>query len=49
MYDGVFPEYVISYNEIYLRDEWNAVKEFFKLSTYVTAAAIGISLFYILF
>lgn len=35
MYDQVFPEYVISYNEIFLRDQWGAIKESLSQQAYI--------------
>ncbi|EAR97199.1 hypothetical protein TTHERM_00481330 (macronuclear) [Tetrahymena thermophila SB210] len=34
MYDQVYPEYVISYNEIHLVDQWKGLKESFSQSAY---------------
>lgn len=48
MYDQVFPEYVISYNEIHLRDQWNGILESLSQSAYFWAIMAFIAGFYYL-
>lgn len=46
VYDQVFPEYIISYNEIHLKDQWNAIKETVSQSGYIAAILLMIGVFY---
>ncbi|EGR31219.1 hypothetical protein IMG5_115520 [Ichthyophthirius multifiliis] len=45
-YDQVYPEYMITYSEMYVRDEWGALKEILYNSTYIVFTLGLIGMFY---
>ena len=49
MYDGVYPEYFLTFTDAHLDDPFKALKEMLTLSPYIWIAMGGIGIFYFLF